>query len=416
MEKRPTTNEEILAVCAEHVDPSRVRILRAAGLGIVEERREGAYVFDAEGNRFLDCRTDAGSFNVGRRHPRIVRALVTALETYDIGNYVFFSEPKAALARKLAAISPGGELTAVTYGVSGGESVDFAIKLARGVTGRPRVISARKGYHGHTGLALSAIGTDVYRAPFRPLAPRFDRVPFADVSALEEALDEDVACVLLEPVQGEGGIHVPPDDYFPRVRELCDEVGALLVVDEIQTGLGRTGKMWCVDYWAVVPDIMTIGKSLSGGLYPITAALYRKEHQRFLDENPFIHFSAFGGADLGCTVALETLAVIEEEDFCENAARMGELLGEGLAELRAKHPNVLVEHRRKGLMVGLELLTADMGMILSRELVQHGVLAMFLPHDPKVMRLLPSLVIDADQVRELLGALDHGLSKIRDGG
>ncbi len=406
----PMDRERVLKDFAAHINPSRVRILKSAGLDIVEDRREGAYVWDASGKKYIDCMTGAGSFNVGRRNPVVIQALKDALDRYDIGGFLFFSDAKVELAKKLAAISPGGQLKAVTFGCGGGEVVDFSIKLARGSTMRPKIISADKSYHGHTGFALSAIGRDAYKKPFEPLMPEFVRVPYGDLPAMERAIDDKTAAVILEPVQGEGGIYVPPADYFPGVRKLCDAKGALLIVDEIQTGFGRTGKMFCMEHYGVTPDIMTVGKSLGGGLYPITASLYKEDLQDFLFANPMIHFSTFGGADLGCRVGLAAIQYLEEKKLPEHAAKMGELFEKGFKDLRAKYPAILAEHRRKGLMMGLQYVHESMGPRMSLELSKRGVIAVFSGNDPRVMRLMPSLVIEPGDVKTILEALDGAMA------
>lgn len=406
------TRERILRDFATHINPSRVRILKSAGLDLVEDKREGPYVWDISGRRYIDCMTGAGSFNVGRRNPEILQALKDALDRYDVGGFLFFSEPKVNLAKKLAAISPGAQLKCVTYGTGGGEVVDFAIKLARGHTMRPKIVSALKGYHGHTGFALSGIGRDAYQKPFRPLMPEFERVPYGDIEAMEHAIDDNTAAVILEPIQGEGGINIPPADYFARVRELCDRHGALLIADEIQTGFGRTGKMFCMEHYGVVPDLMTVGKSLGGGIYPISAALYREELQDLLFANPMIHFSTAGGADLGCIVGMAVIDYVQRHGLSEHAARMGDLFEQGFRSLQAKYPGVLAEYRRKGLMMGLQYQSESMGPRMSAELSRNGVIAVFSGNDPRVMRIMPSLMIQENDVRTVLEALDASMGRI----
>lgn len=389
--------------------------MKSAGLDLVEDRRQGPYVWDISGKKYIDCLTGAGSFNVGRRNPKIIQALKKALDRYDIGGFLFFSEMKVELAKKLASISPGQALQCVTYGSSGGEINDFAIKLARGYTLKTKVISAEKGYHGHTGFSLSGIGREAYQKPFLPLMPQFEKVPFGDLAAMERAVDDQTACVILEPIQGEGGIYIPPQDYFAGVRAICDRKGALLIVDEIQTGWGRTGKMFAMEHFNVIPDIITVGKSLGGGLYPITAALYKEELQDFLFANPMIHFSTFGGADLGCAVALETMNFIQKNKLPEKAAKLGELFEKGFKKLMEKYPEILTEYRRKGLMMGLQYKNESLGPRMSFELSKNGVIAVFSGNDPRVMRFMPSLVIQPKDVQFILNALDKSMKTISKG-
>jgi acetylornithine/succinyldiaminopimelate/putrescine aminotransferase len=397
-----------------YLNPQKVRVMRTAGLDLVEGERSGAWVWDVDGRRFLDCFTSAGSFNVGRRHPKVVAAAKEALDHLDHGNFLLCSAQKARLAERLAELSPGN-LMCTTFGTGGGEAVDFALKLARGATGRPRVVSTVNGYHGHTGFALSAGGRDAFREPFEPLIPEFVFVPFGDADALRDAVDERTAAVILEPIQGEGGIVVPPDGYLTAAREACDSVGAKLIFDEIQTGMGRTGRWFASQHEGVVPDVMTVAKSLGGSLAAISATIYTEEMREFLIPHPFIHLSTFGGSDLACAIALATLEVIEEEGLVENAAAMGVRLLAGLAELAARHPDMIGETRGRGLMTGVKYREDSHGPRMSYQLSQRGVLAIYSGNEPSVMRLMPSLIVGPDEIDLLLTALDESINAVRAG-
>lgn len=405
------TKRQALADYATYCNPMKVRTLKNAGLDIIEGLREGCRVRDLGGREYIDCITSAGSFNVGRRNPEIVAALKEALDQYDQGVFLICSKPKADLARKLAEIAPG-DLNGVMFGTGGGEAVDFAIKLARGYTMRPGIISARKAYHGHTGFSLSAIGRDAYRKPFEPLMPGFTQVPFNDIEALEAAITDQTAAVILEPVQGEGGINVPSDDYLPAVRELCTRKGVLLILDEIQTGFGRTGRMFCCEHYGVVPDIMCVAKSLGGSLYPISATIFREEMMDFIISYPFVHLSTFGGADLGCIVGLAVIDYIQRTGLVEHAARMGERFRAGFSVLLARYPAILCEVRQKGLMMGLQYTDDSLGPRMSTELAQNGVMAIYTGNDPSVMRIMPPLVISEAEVDLVLEALDRSMAGI----
>jgi acetylornithine/succinyldiaminopimelate/putrescine aminotransferase len=408
------TKQQALDQFAQYINPQKVRVMRAAGLDIIEERRSGPWVWDADGQRFLDCFTSAGSFNVGRRNPRVVAAAHAAVDRLDHGNFLLCSREKAELAARLAELAPG-DLSCTMFATGGGEAIDFAIKLARGATGRPRIVSAVNGYHGHTGFALSAGGRAAFRQPFEPLMPEFVQVPFGDIDALEGVVDEQTAAVLLEPIQGEGGIVVPPPGYLQGARALCDRSGALLVLDEIQTGLGRTGRWWASEHYGVVPDIMTTAKSLGGSLVSIAATVFSEELREFLIPNPFIHLSTFGGSDLACAVALEVLTVIEETGLVSHAAAMGERLFAGLRPLVAKYPEVVAEVRGLGLMAGIQYTEDSFGPRMSYHLARHGVLAIYSGNQPAVMRLMPTLVIEEDQVDLLVDALDRSIADLLSG-
>ncbi len=410
----PVAKQRALDEFATYLNPQKVRVMRAAGLDIIEAQRSGAWVWDLDGRRFLDCFTSAGSFNVGRRNPRVVAAAHAALDRLDHGNFLLCSEQKATLAARLAQITPG-DLSCTMFGTGGGEANDFAIKLARGATRRAKIVSTINGYHGHTGFALSAAGRGAFRAPFEPLMPEFVQVPFGDTEAMRDAIDEHTAAVLLEPVQGEGGIVVAPPEYLADVRAACDRAGALLILDEIQSGLGRTGKWWASEHFGVVPDIMTIAKSLGGSVVPISATVFTEELREFMIPNPFIHLSTFGGSDLACAVALEVINVIEETGLVDHAAAMGRLLFDGLHSIARDHPDVIADVRGLGLMAGVEYVEDSLGPRMSYHLSQHGVLAIYSGNQPAVMRLMPSLVIEESEVDYLLHAMESALKDLKAG-
>jgi len=403
--------EQALADFSRHVSPMKVRTLRSAGIDIVEERRDGACTWDITGRRFIDCQTGSGIMNVGRRNPDIVAALKKALDTYDMGVFLLASRQKAELARKLAEIAPGN-LDCCVFGCGGGEAVDAAIKIARGYTMRSGIVYAEKSYHGHTGFALSAIGRAAYKEPFEPLVPGFTQVPFGDAEALQKAVTEKTAAVILEPIQGEGGINIPPDGYLPHVRSICDERGALLILDEIQTGFGRTGKMFACEHWGVAPDIMTVAKSLGGGLYPISATLFTEAINDFFIPHPFVHLSTFGGSDLGCIVGLASIAYIEEHDLPGRARAMGERFRAGFDRLLSRYPDLLLEVRQKGLMMGLQYANDSIGPRMTKKLADRGVLAIYTGNDPSICRLMPPLTIAEAEVDEVLEALEGAMGEL----
>ena len=408
--------KQALADFTRFVSPMKARTMKSAGLDIIEGRREGASVWDVTGRKFIDCQTGSGIMNVGRHNPEIVQALKDALDTLDIGVFLLCSKQKADLAKKLAEVTPG-DLACSLFGTGGGEANDAAIKLARGYTMRQEIVYTEKAYHGHTGFALSAIGRDAYREPFEPLVPGFRMVPFGDAQALREVMTENTAAVILEPIQGEGGINIPPDGYLGEVRKLCDEHGALLILDEIQTGLGRTGKMFASEHWGVVPDIMTVAKSLGGGIYPISATVFREELMDFFIPHPFIHLSTFGGSDLGCIVGLATIDYIQKHHLADHADRMGQRFRAGFDRLLGNYPDLLLEVRQKGLMMGLQYTNQSMGPRLTKKLAERGVIAVYTGNDPAICRFMPSLVITGDEVDFVLNALEDSMRELsREGG
>ena len=395
---------EALSNFSKFIGPMKVRTMKAAGLDIIEDKREGVNVWDVTGKKYIDCQTGSGIMNVGRRNPDIVEALKKALDTYDIGVFLLCSKPKADLAKKLAEITPG-DLKCTIFGVGGGEANDAAIKIARGFTMKKEIIYTQKAYHGHTGFSLSAIGRDAYKEPFEPLMPGFIMVPFGDIEAIKKAITADTAAIILEPIQGEGGINIPPDDYLPQVRKLCDDHEILLILDEIQTGFARTGKMFASEHWGVVPDIMTVAKSLGGGIYPISATIFKEEIQDFFIPHPFIHLSTFGGSDLGCIVGMAVIDYIQKHDLAGHAERMGIRFRAGLDALLKDYPLLLLEVRQSGLMIGLQYTNESIGPRMTKKLADRSVIAIYTGNDPSICRLMPPLVITPAEVDFVIDAL-----------
>jgi len=403
--------EQALADFAEFINPMKVRTMKAAGLDIIEQRRDGASVWDVTGKKYLDCQTGSGIMNVGRHNREIVQKLKEALDTYDIGVFLLCSKQKADLAKKLAEVTPG-DLKCTIFGVGGGEANDAAIKIARGYTMKTKIIYAERAYHGHTGFALSAIGRAAYKAPFEPLMPGFEMVPFGDIEAMRRAVTDDTAAIILETIQGEGGIHIPPDDYLPAVRKLCDENETLLILDEIQTGLARTGKMFACEHWGVVPDVMTVAKSLGGGLYPISATIFKEEIQDFFVPHPFIHLSTFGGSDLGCIVGLAAIEYLEKHNLADHAEKMGARFRAGFDRLLQDFPSLLLEVRQKGLMMGLQYTNESIGPRMTKKMADRSVIAVYTGNDPSICRLMPPLVITPDEVDVVLNALEDSMKEL----
>ncbi len=393
---------------ARHVSAGKVEFFRAAGIEFVMGRRDGPFIWDVTGApRLIDCHCNGGVFNLGHRHPEVARILVESIQELDIGNHHLISEQRANLATRLAELLPG-DITYTVFGVSGGEAIDLAIKVARGYTGRPKVVSAQGGYHGHTGLALAA-GDEKYRAPFGPLSPGFVQVPFNDVPALEAVIDDETAAVLFETIPATYGMPIPARDFFATARALCDRHGALLIIDEVQTGLGRTGKLWGIEHYGVVPDIIVIGKGLSGGVYPMSATCFREKFESVFQPDPFIHISTFGGAEVGCPVALKVLELTSDPRFLQHVQDIAVQFGAGFKTLKAKYPELLVGLRQLGLMMGIEMIDERCGPLFSKVAFDHGLLSVYANNDPRVAQLLPPLIIDQELAVEIIDRVDRCL-------
>jgi len=397
---------------AAHVSPAKAEFFRSLGMDFVLGRRAGPWLEDLDGRtRLYDLHGNGGVFNLGHRNPALVRVLARALAETDIGNHHLMSGARAGLATTLARLTPA-RLTHTVFGVSGGEAVDLALKVARAATGRPGVVSALGGYHGHTGLALAA-GDERYRARFGPLAPGFEQVRFGDLAAMERAVGRETAAVLLETVPATLGFPIPSADYLRGVRALCSEHGALLVLDEVQAGLGRAGRLWAFEHFGVEPDVLVLGKGLSGGLYPITATVLRDDLEAVFREDPFVHVSTFGGAEPGCAVAQRVLEVASSPGLHAHVAALARAFRAGIGELVARHRGFLLGLRQLGLLMGLELRDARCGPLLTRTAYEHGLLLVYANHDTSVCQLLPPLLMPEADVAWVLGRLDRALAAAR---
>jgi acetylornithine/succinyldiaminopimelate/putrescine aminotransferase len=398
----------ILEAFRRHVSSGKAAFFESCGMPVVMGRREGIRFWNLDGSReFINLHCNGGVFNLGHRHPELIRVLVDSLTACDIGNHHLISAPRARLAEDLARRMPG-ELQVSVFGVGGGEAVDLAIKVARAATGRATILSTRGGYHGHTGLAL-ATGDEKYRRPFGPQPEGFRQVPFGDLDALERALDASTAAVILETVPATLGMVVPPPGYLPGVRRLCSAHGALLILDEIQSGLGRTGRLWGFEHFDLVPDMVVLGKGLSGGLYPISVTVLRRDLEAVFHPDPFVHISTFGGAEPGCRVAQAVLALSSAPAFLEAVNARAELFRQGIGALLGRHGGFLKGFRQLGLMMGLELADGLCGPVLTKAAYDQGLLMIFAANDPSVSQLLPPLIITPAEVAEVLARLDRAL-------
>lgn len=405
--------DKIIRRFAEYVNPGKVETFQAYDMQFVFGRREGPYVWDAQtGKRLINCHCNGGVFNFGHRNPKIVQALRESLDELDIGNHHLISEQRGLLAEKLSLLMPG-DIDCTVFGVGGGEAIDLAIKLARGYTGKFKIISARGGYHGHTGFAL-ATGDEQYRAPFGANLPGFVQIPFNDIDAFGIALDNKTAAVIFETIPATLGMPLPDPDYYKKVAEICRRIGALLIIDEVQTGLGRTGKLWGIQNYDTVPDIIVIGKGLSGGIYPMSATCFRRQYMDFFRQNPFIHISTFGGAEVGCPVAAAVLEESSKPEFLRNVNNLATIFAEAFTELKKKHPRILVGLRQMGLMMGIEMVNENCGPLLTKSCYDHGILAIYANNDKRVCQLLPPLIIDRQVAGEIIFGVDAALKDTAD--
>ena len=378
-----------------YINPSVVRLLEFMGMDAVEGYGEGVYLYDSNGKQYIDCLGGYGTFAFGHRHPRIVEAVKKQLDELPLSGKVFLNRSLANAAHHLATITPQG-LSYSFWCNSGTEAVEGALKTARLATKRKRFIAMTGSFHGKTFGALSVSGRDLYRMPFAPMLDEVVHIPFGDIEALAQVIDETVAGVIVEPIQGEGGVVVPPCGYLRAVRMMCDRCGALMIADEVQTGMGRTGRTFAVEWEEVVPDILVLAKALGGGVMPCGAFIATEAVWRSYFDYPFLHTSTFGGNPLACTAADMAMTVLAEEGLAENAANMGEYLLKRLQDLMAEYSDLICDVRGRGLLIGIELSSESRAGLLMSELVKRGVLAAYTLNNPKIIRIEPPLIIQRD--------------------
>ncbi|MFT7678380.1 MAG: acetylornithine/LysW-gamma-L-lysine aminotransferase [Planctomycetota bacterium] len=386
------------------IDTSPAGIERRLGPGLVGTREttfvqgQGARLFDVEGRSYIDCSAAHGCASLGHAHPRLVEALTEQAGRLISCTPSFANDQRAAYLRRLHRALPAG-LDRIFFCNSGTEAVEAALKFARLSTGRTDVVACVRGFHGRTMGALSATHEKRYREPFAPLVPGFRHIPYDRPAKLEEALDENTAAFLIEIVQGEGGVRAGSVEFLAAAREACDRVGALLIVDEVQTGFGRTGKLFAVQHSGVRPDLLCLAKGMAGGM-PMGAVAIGSA----IGELPLgSHGSTFGGNPLACAAASAVLEELLVRDLPAHAERMGERLREGLRSLRSERVR---EVRGMGLMIGVEL--RERVAPILEALLEAGVVA--LPAGPQVLRLLPPLIIGEDDVDLVIAAIGEVLA------
>jgi putrescine aminotransferase len=428
---REMSMEEKQAFIAETVDSYerysnrgfityRKAVTQAGQFAALEWSGQGALLHDLLGREYIDCLGGYGIFSAGVNHPTIVKAVTDQLHRMALNSQELLEPWRAALAKVLAEVTPG-DLQNSFFINNGTDAIEGAIKLARLYTKRHTFISTIGGFHGKSMGSLSLMGKASFREPFQSGLQDVRFVPYGDAAALEDelrrcdAVGTYVAGVVLEPVQGEAGGVVPPDDYLPRARAACTEFGALLIADEIQTGMGRTGKLWGVDHWDVVPDIMCLGKSLGGGVMPLSAFIASPTVWEVMIPNPIIHSTTFGGNPLACAAGLAAIQVTLAEDLPGQAAAKGEFLLRELAGLQRKYPQVLAEAHGKGLLIGMEFPVQEIGWQVAAGLFKRGVLVAGTYSKAQVIRIEPALGIPMPLLQEMLNRLEDTFKEVARG-
>jgi len=398
----------------------RKSVTEAGQYAAVEWSGCGAVLQDLLGRQYIDCLGGYGIFSAGVNHPKIVKAVAAQMERMALNSQELLEPWRAALAKLLAMVTPG-DLQNAFFINNGTDAIEGAIKLARLYTRRNTFASTLGGFHGKSMGSLSLMGKASFREPFLGGLQDVRFVPYGDAAALEAELAKaaqvgtPIAAFVVEPVQGEAGGVVPPDDYLPRVRELCTRHGTLLIADEIQTGMGRTGKLWGVDHSGVAPDIMCLGKSIGGGVMPLSAFIAPADIWEVMIPNPIIHSTTFGGNPMACAAGIAAIEVTLEEDLPGQAAAKGEFLLRELGGLRERYPGVLVDAHGRGLLLGMEFPTDELGFAVAAGLFKRGVLVAGTYSKARTIRIEPALGIPLELLQEMLNRLEDTFREVAGG-
>lgn len=397
----------------------RKSVTEAGDWAVTEWKGDGAVFRDVLGREYLDCLGGYGMMNLGWGHPEVVAAVRAQLQHTPMPSQELIDPLRGVLARLMAQITPG-DLKYSFFAASGTESIEGAIKLAKMYSRKNGFIVALKAFHGKTMGSLSMMGKSDFRQPVGTLygGPVY-HVPFGDAQAVEHQLDicqkvgVDIAAVLMEPIQGEAGVIVPPDDYWPRLREITRHYGVLLIADEVQTGLGRTGKLWGVEHWEVTPDILAVAKSLGGGVMPVSAFCSTEEiWQVMMEPNPFIHTTTTGGGALACSAAIASIHVTLRDRLWEQAANKGDYFIPKLKSLAGRYPQIYREITGRGLLIGQHFHDPETGYKVAAGLFKRGVLVAGTLTNAQTIRIEPPLVITYEQIDEVLNRLEDTLTEV----
>ncbi|MEX2192639.1 MAG: acetylornithine/succinylornithine family transaminase [Nitrosarchaeum sp.] len=366
------------------------------------EKGIGSHVWDIDGKEYIDCMGGYGVAIVGHQNKRVVKAIKEQVDKIITVHSSLYNKTREEFLKTLIGLAPKG-LTQVHLNNSGAEAIEAAIKFARKFTGKKGMVAMKGSYHGKSLGALSLTFNPKYKKAFEPLVEKVSFASFGDIESLRSTIDEDTAFVILEPIQGESGINVAPDGFLQEVRKVCDEKGILLIFDEIQAGLGRTGRLWACDHWNTAPDILCLAKGIAGGV-PMGATLVRPDILASMSKGE--HSSTFGGNPLSCAAGIATLHALTQDGLIENAENMGKLFREGLEKLKEKH-SIIREIRGKGLMIGVELKFEVKDILMN--LMKEGILMLYSGRN--ILRILPPLVISKEDITKVLQTLDIVLTK-----
>jgi putrescine aminotransferase len=393
------------------INPAYPSFLNKLGLNKIAAKAQGATITDSQGNTYIDCVGGYGLFNLGHNNPDIIESIIEQLTEQQLLTKPLISEIQVRLAECIEKITPG-DLSCSFILNSGSEAIDCAIKLVRLHKGGKTIITAQKSFHGHTFGALTASGIPSFKRAFQPLLPGFISVPFGDIEALERSISADTGAVLIEPIQHEAGVLLPPDGYLQKVRELCDEHNLILILDEIKTGFGKTGRMFACEYYNIVPDVLVLGKSLGGGLIP-AGAVVAKSHlfKRFGLSFP-MSASSYAGNVLACRAVLATIRYIQESNLLSECEEKGRMLLRSFRDYVDEYPDILRSAEGLGLLIGIETQSGKTALELAKEMIQQGIIMVPAFGNSSVLMVEPPLVISFKQIRAVVDSFAAACANI----
>ncbi|MGN0254570.1 MAG: aspartate aminotransferase family protein [Chordicoccus sp.] len=393
-------------------NPNKVDVFRRFGMEMVMGEREGCTFSDLSGHTYINMHSNGGVFNLGHKNPEVMQALIDGAGKVDAGNHYFPSAYKNHLCEQLLAVSPAS-MKYVYFNNGGGESIDAAVKFARRATKRRRLISLSCAFHGSTGIAMEASNPMFAHFWNMDADPDlYTHIPYNDLNALEEVLKKnDTAAVLIESIPATEGFPLPIEGYHKSVQELAHRYGAMYIADEVQTGLMRSGQMWCCVKFGAEPDMIVTGKGLSGGYYPMSAVIMNEQAGQWLKEDGFAQVSSFNASEIGCIVSSKAMEIMTRPSTADNVAMLSDLFAGGLADIQSRHPDFLKEVRQVGVIMGLKTAHPLGGIALMIRLVSNGVWAVFADYDKSTLQFKPGLLMPKPTAEKVLSILDKSLTE-----
>ena len=398
------SRKQTIELHKQYLSKHKLPVYKEFNWEVIEGKREGVFFWDVNGKRYFDCHVCGGVYNLGHRNPEVIAAVRKALRKFDLGNHHLMSTERSLLAKKLVESagesSDGEKMGRVVWSVGGGEAMDFAFKMARGYTRKQKIICLDGGYHGHTGLAMGA-GDEKYSKPWNYKPPGFLKISFDKLAQIETYFDDDTAAVALESIPATLGMTLIPMDVMKHIRRVTKEHGILLILDEIQTGCGRSGKTWAFQHYDIMPDIFATGKGFSGGIFPNAATIYRDEMERVYEPNPLIHFSSFGGSEIGCAASEVVLDKATNPEFLAHVNEMAAFFKREIQQL-AKDTGKVTGLRQLGLFQAIEFSDIATCIASIERLNDNGVFCLFSNNDRICAQFMPPLTITKEEGRELM--------------